>query len=476
MTDGIAERVEGQSVEPFQGSFLDFVEAENPSLLNYRHVPRLVDVAQRVVDGTHDRVLVLMPPRYFKSTVWSRMLSAYMLRRDPEAMVGLASYSASLAWDLSGDAREYYKSHGGTTAADEDAKQEWATPDGGKMWAGGLGGSLTGKGYHLGIIDDPMKPKHARSSTYRKEFRKWYPQTWYNRGEPGAAQVVVMQRLGPRDPIDFLYRREVGRGEDKAPQYWHVVVCDEIKDDDPLADYDGPRGLPSTCTVEPDPRNEGQILAPERFPRAEVQQQQDSAGGAKESQRQQRAGEKEGALWDRKTIDRHRTDDHPDLERIGVAIDPAATNSEESDETGIVAVGIGYDGHAYVLSDRSGKYSPDGWASEAVGLYQMLEADLVIGEVNNGGDMIESTLRTENEHVSFKETRATRGKTVRAEPCARLYTQGKVHHTDEFDDLENQMVTWEGGSSDDSPDRVDALVWALTELMLDGSQPGFVVA
>jgi hypothetical protein len=452
-------------------TFWEFVEALNPSLLDFEHVPRLVDVAERVVRGDVQRLLVLMPPRYFKSEVFSRLLPAYFLHSQPRRNVGLASYSSQLAWDLSAEARDYFAQAGRETAQDTDAKREWATGQGGKMWADGLGGSLTGKGYHLGIIDDPMKPKHARSSTYINEFREWYPRTWYNRAEPGAAQIVVMQRLGPNDPIDYLLRREVGRGTDAAPQEWHVVACDEIKEDRTLADFDGPRGLPETCTVEPDPREEGEILSPTRFPEEEVEKQQQAAGGAREPQRQQRPGETEGALWDRSVIDRHRVDDYPELRRIGVAIDPAATSNESADETGIVAVGVGHDGHAYVLADRSGHYSPDGWATEAVALYDRYDADLVIGEVNNGGDMIESTLRTEEEHVSFKETRATRGKTIRAEPVARLYTQGKVHHTKELMDLENQMVTWEGGKSSESPDRVDALVWALTELMLGDPSP-----
>ena len=474
--DGIERRVEGKSVDPYEGSFRDFVEAVNPTLLGYEHTPRLIDVAERVVSGAHDRVMVLMPPRYFKSEIFSRLLPAYYLRSRPSQNVGLASYSANLAWDLSGAARDYYKEHGGPTAEDTEAKKEWATTAGGTMWAGGLGGSLTGKGYHLGIIDDPMKPKHARSTAYIKEFRQWYPDTWYNRGEPAAAQIVVMQRLSPRDPIDYLLRREVGRGTDEAPQHWHVVACDEVREDKPLADYDGPQGLPETCTLEPDPRPEGQILAPTRYDEDEVERQQQAAGRARAPQRQQRAGEAEGALWSRATIDRHRVAEVPELRRIVVAIDPAVTSSETSDETGIGVVGVGYDDHGYVLEDRSGTYSPDEWASTAEALYQKYEADAVVGEVNQGGDLVESNLRAQSEHIPFKQVRATRGKTLRAEPVASLYTQGKVHHTDEMPLLEEQMCTWEGGSADDSPDRLDWLVWGLTELMLSESQPGFVIA
>lgn len=177
--------------------------------------------------------------------------------------------------------------------------------------------------------------------------------------------------------------------------------------------------------------------------------------------------EAEGALWKRKLINNTRESDPPAMKRIVVAVDPAVTSNATSDETGIIVAGLGVDGEGYVLEDDSGKYSPDAWARRIVTLYRKHEADRVVAEVNNGGDFVESVLRTVDETLSYKEVRATRGKQVRAEPVAALYEQGRVHHKQEFDDLELQMTTWDPATDKQSPDRVDALVWALTELMLN---------
>jgi hypothetical protein len=149
-----------------------------------------------------------------------------------------------------------------------------------------------------------------------------------------------------------------------------------------------------------------------------------------------------------------------------VAIDPAATSEEDSDETGIVVAGeIPSDPPHYdVLEDASDIYTPDEWAKTAVRLYYQWEADRIVGEANNGGDMIEAVLRHVDPNLSYKKVTATRGKAVRAEPISALYEQHRVHHVGVLGSLEDQMVTWNPKTDDKSPDRVDALVWALTEL------------
>jgi phage terminase large subunit-like protein len=169
-----------------------------------------------------------------------------------------------------------------------------------------------------------------------------------------------------------------------------------------------------------------------------------------------------GALWKRESI--IRVDTTPPLRRIVVAIDPAVTATEESSETGIVVAGVGDNGHGYVLRDLSGRVSPDAWARKAVGAYRDLAADRIIGEQNNGGDLVRQTVMTVGPDVAYRAVTASKGKHTRAEPVAALYEQGKVHHVGSFPALEDQMCTWVPG--EDSPDRMDALVWALTELML----------
>ena len=187
-----------------------------------------------------------------------------------------------------------------------------------------------------------------------------------------------------------------------------------------------------------------------------------------------------GALWKRARIDELRVKSAPELRRIVVAVDPAVTANANSDETGIVVVGLGDDGHAYVLEDASISATPAQWGARVVRAYRTHNADKIIAEVNQGGDLVEAVIRAADQYAPYRAVRATRGKAVRAEPVAALYEQGRVHHVGMHGELEDQMVEWDPSTtgqgkrvdSDDkrtrgSPDRVDALVWALSELMLE---------
>jgi phage terminase large subunit-like protein len=179
-----------------------------------------------------------------------------------------------------------------------------------------------------------------------------------------------------------------------------------------------------------------------------------------------------GALWQRKQIDATRIGTLPSLKRIVIGVDPAVTSREDSDETGIIAVGIGAapagsavaGEHYFVFADASLIGTPDAWARAAVRLYHESKADRLIAETNNGGEMVELTIRTVDANVSYKAVTASRGKQVRAEPIAALYEQGRVHHVGSLPKLEDQMCDWDPLTSPFSPDRMDALVWALTEL------------
>ena len=174
----------------------------------------------------------------------------------------------------------------------------------------------------------------------------------------------------------------------------------------------------------------------------------------------------EGALWSRKTLDASFVEDLPEFTRIVVAIDPATTSKEESAETGIVVCGIGFDGISYVIDDVSGRYSPSEWARKAIQVYHNYEADRIIAEVNQGGDMVKHTLETVESNIPITMVRASRGKQARAEPVAALYEEGKVKHTAGLERLEDQLTSWEPLSGAASPDRLDALVWGITDLML----------
>lgn len=200
-----------------------------------------------------------------------------------------------------------------------------------------------------------------------------------------------------------------------------------------------------------------------------------------------------GALWSGDLLTNTRVDVAAlevasQLARLVVAVDPAVTVSEGSDETGIVVTGHSQtnmcpycgpivDGpHGFVLEDLSGKYSPNGWASVAINAYRRYRADAIIGEVNNGGDLVGNTVRTLDRNVRYRDVRASRGKQTRAEPVAALFEQGRYHQVRGLMVLEEQMRTWVPGENpEESPDRVDALVWGGTDLML-GDTGGLVAA
>jgi len=177
----------------------------------------------------------------------------------------------------------------------------------------------------------------------------------------------------------------------------------------------------------------------------------------------------DGAVTTLDVIDEHRIRDNkdvPDLVRIVVAIDPAVTAGEDSDATGIVVVGKGVDGHGYVLADYTVKgATPKQWAKKAAAAYRLWEADRIIGEVNNGGDLIAFTIHTVDPRLPFQSVRATRGKRVRAEPVSALYDLGRIHHVGAFADLETQLCTWTP-EDPESPDNLDALVWGCYALGL----------
>ena len=180
--------------------------------------------------------------------------------------------------------------------------------------------------------------------------------------------------------------------------------------------------------------------------------------------------EASGALWNRTLLAKCEIekDEVPNLSRIVVSIDPAITSNAESDMTGIVVAGVDQEGIAYVLEDHTGRYTPQQWAAKAVELYHDHMADRVVAERNQGGDMVRHTLHTEDENLPVKLVHASRGKMARAEPVSALYEQNKVKHVRGLNDLEDQMVQWEPLGSIGSPDRLDALVWALTDLSLNG--------
>lgn len=190
-----------------------------------------------------------------------------------------------------------------------------------------------------------------------------------------------------------------------------------------------------------------------------------------------------GALWSMALLDEAQIEknevplidedtgfqpDNLNLQRIVVAVDPAITSNEESDMTGIVVAGVDVNGIGYVLEDATGSYKPAEWAAKVADLYYKYKADRVVAERNQGGDMVRHTMQTEDPAIPLRLVHASRGKFARAEPVSALYEQHKVKHIPGLDDLERQMTIWEPLGKMGSPDRLDACVWAITDLMLGG--------
>lgn len=181
-----------------------------------------------------------------------------------------------------------------------------------------------------------------------------------------------------------------------------------------------------------------------------------------------------GALWTRDRLEHNRVREAPALLRLVVAIDPSGGATDGHAEVGIVAAGRGADGHGYILRDVSERLAPERWARRAVTLYHDLKADRLIAEANFGGDMVESTIKTIDPNVPVKLVTASRGKRLRAEPVSSLDEQGKIHIVGALPMLEDQLCNWQPDSGDPSPDRLDAMVWAITDLLLGGAEVKFI--
>lgn len=188
-----------------------------------------------------------------------------------------------------------------------------------------------------------------------------------------------------------------------------------------------------------------------------------------------------GALWTMRQLEACRVDRAPELVRVAVALDPAATSKPDADDTGMIIGGLGIDGRVYVLEDATCHVDPATWGRRAVAKYEEYSADIIVGEVNNGGEMVAAVIHAENPWVPFHAVHASRGKQVRAQPVAALYgnpdeedyAEPYVHHVGVFPELEDQLVTWVPGE-DESPDRLDALVWLVSYLLLTGEEEEYV--
>ncbi|MCP9925716.1 terminase [Synechococcus lacustris C3-12m-Tous] len=279
-----------------QKTFHDFIAAAYPDYAFHTWAERLIALLQQIADGDLNRLIVTIPPRTGKSLLVSKLFPAYWVSRYTNRFCAIASYSAELAYAHSREARHYYRSVGYPLSKDSTAVGNWLTPDRGGCIAAGVRGPFTGKGYALGIIDDPYKgPEDANSASQRQKLIEWFQSVWLTRAEPAAtpgvspkgaapgvtstnrsspsgvsaAQVVVLTRWHQDDLIGWLMQEEAG----SAPQAWHVLNLPAIAE--PLAKQ---LLFPTSCSLETDWRQPGEALCPERFPLAELNQIRIRAG------------------------------------------------------------------------------------------------------------------------------------------------------------------------------------------------------
>lgn len=435
------------------------------------HHKVIQETLDRIIDGEIKRLIINVPPGYTKTELATINMMGRGLALNNRARFMHLSYSHNLALLNSSTTRNMIKSQAYqamwpmSLRDDADSKAMWWTEHGGGVYASSAAGQVTGfRAGHMEdgwqgalIIDDPVKPDDAYSEVVRDGVNSRFNETIKSRlAVETTPMIVIMQRIHYHDLSGYLLRG--GSGE-----MWHHLNLPVIIDNSQPYPEENTHGIPIQHGLPdgwlwPFKHNESHRVSLESHRRTfEAQYMQNP-----------RRFNSEGALWNEGMISAaHALNIHRELARTVVAIDPQATNSDESDETGI-AVASSYGGgderQYSVDADYSGKYSPNGWATKAMEAYKTHDADAIVIETNQGGDMAEDTLKNAGFKGRIIRVHASKGKYARAEPISALYAQGRVAHRGGLYVMENQMMEYVPSTAKKSPDRLDALVWALTEL------------
>ncbi|WP_278810663.1 DNA-packaging protein [Obesumbacterium proteus] len=435
------------------------------------HHKVMQETLDRIIDGEIKRLIINVPPGYTKTELATINMMGRGLALNNRARFMHLSYSHNLALLNSSTTRNMIKSQAYqamwpmSLRDDADSKAMWWTEHGGGVYASSAAGQVTGfRAGHMEdgwqgalIIDDPVKPDDAYSEVVRDGVNSRFNETIKSRlAVETTPMIVIMQRIHYHDLSGYLLRG--GSGE-----MWHHLNLPVIIDNSQPYPEENTHGIPIQHGLPdgwlwPFKHNESHRVSLESHRRTfEAQYMQNP-----------RRFNSEGALWNEGMISAaHALNIHRELARTVVAIDPQATNSDESDETGI-AVASSYGGgderQYSVDADYSGKYSPNGWATKAMEAYKTHDADAIVIETNQGGDMAEDTLKNAGFKGRIIRVHASKGKYARAEPISALYAQGRVAHRGGLYVMENQMMEYVPSTAKKSPDRLDALVWALTEL------------
>lgn len=440
----------------------------------YPHLRLLALHVAQVVAGRIPRLMVITPPRHGKSELISKWTPVWALHLRPHMRIMLATHTAEFAHEWGGGVRDLMREHraelyGVQLKDDSQAKGAWRTTAGGGMWTTGVGGPMTGRGAELLLIDDPTKDaEEARSPAIQRRHRRWWTATARTRLQPNAGVIFVNTRWDPNDLSGWLLATQPGR--------WVVLRLPAIADG---LDYTGTGPAADLLGREP-----GEALCSELYDEAVLLDTRAEVGEVVWAALYQGlpVPEAGAGLWTEWQVDRaleaygrlYGADPlRPDeLTRIVVGVDPPGGRTE----AGIVVAGRtsrGGERQAVVLEDASvgGRPRPEVWASAAVEAYHRWQADAIVAESNYGGDMVRSTILAADPSVPVKLVNASRGKRVRAEPVQALYPNPlrpdapvRVLHAGTFPLLRRELTTWIPDEGMESPNRLDALVWAMTEL------------
>ena len=332
-------------------NFRQYVNRARKGFMWFRHAQIMANVLEKVASGKISNAMFLMPPRHGKTELVGRLFAGYYLHKYPSRWVGLTSYSDEMAQKIARATRRNYEHAGGTIL--RGGMKEWETTDDGGMWAAGAGGTITGKGAHLIIIDDIFKSlDEAYSEAIRSKRIEWYTSTLYDRREPGAVEIIVNTRWHMRDLVGALFEEEA-----VYPRHWHIVCMEALKEAVPLK-------IPDTCTLEPDFRETGDPLCPERFTAEDLQEARGVQKKFFATKFQQRPTLEEGEVWKRKWFEGKlvrlenlwtegsAVEFKPGMTRISrVAYDwdLAYTDLEKNSASAYVRAGIDSEGNVYIV-------------------------------------------------------------------------------------------------------------------------------
>lgn len=448
--------------------------------------PFIQQVARQIFDeirsGTRSRMIFCWPPQHGKSEFFSHWLPTWHFCMFPERDVLITSYADDFVKSKWGRAvRNELKSNPRVPVGlsdDKTAASEFVTEKGGALKAAGTDGQILGRGGDLVIVDDPIKNyAEAQNPRAREDVEEWWEGTMTHRLQPGSTVVVITQRWHHDDFPNYLMNQS---SEEWECFSFPAIMPESRPDETFLGEFPNPL----------DERDPGEALCPDLKPAEFLDKQKAGMRDVVFDTVYQQMPPGEATtdiLFPKNRIEEHRLycpdcgkvldyinrcpacewtrDDEVEITHAALGIDPAGEDSPSSDETGLIEAAT--DGEAaYILKDESDRYSPQDWASRATTLYYGQSLNAVVAEVNFGGDMVRSTIHQMDPNVKVVKQRASKGKAIRAEPVAALLENDKLFFVGEFPELEQQMYEFRTGQKE-SPDRMDALVWAVHWLLID---------